>query len=104
MQKKQYNFFKKCISDWPLQRHIIRKARDVKSTFITYYTKLIDDYDSAAEILERSMQYMKEEVESKAQQGKSRYVTYLQLNPSLSRPSIYDIYIPTYKLQNISNI
>ena len=47
---------------------------------------------------------MKDSIMKKANDGKSRYVAYLQLNPNLVRPSIYSGYVPTSKLHNTSQL
>ena len=41
---------------------------------------------------------MRQSVEKKASENKSRYTAYLQTNPSLSRPNLYDRYVPSHKL------
>ena len=106
VQKRQYTFSKKCVgdSDWPLQRYIIRKAMDVNCSYIRYYTRLANTFTSAAEITEKSLKSLKDEVESKANGGKTKYQTYIEINPSLSRPTIYEKSTPTYKLQNVTRL
>ena len=101
LQKRQYTFYKKCVgdSDWPLQRYIIRKAMDVNCSHIGYCTRLANTFTSAAEITEKSLKRLKDEVESKANGGKTKYQTYIEINPSLSRPTIYEKSTPTYKSQ-----
>ena len=106
VQKRQYKFFKNCIQDrdWPLMRHIIRQAMDAKCNFIKHYTKLMDIYDSADQITEESLRSMKENVVMKAERGQSRYVAYLELNPTLRRPDIYTSIPPTYKLHHVTRV
>ena len=106
VQKRQYIFYKKCVSDndWPLQRYIIRKAMDVNCSFITYYTTLANNYTSANEIIEKSLKNLADEVELKANRGKTRYETYIQINPTLSRPTVYDTTTQTYKLHNVTRL
>ena len=36
----------------------------------------------------------------KALVGKTRYERYIQTHPTLSQPTLYEVCIPTYKLQN----
>ena len=106
IHKRQYIFYKQCRvdRDWPLQRYIIRKALDVKCSFIAQYTKLAGEYSSAEEITDRSLLRMKNQVLQKANLGQSRYVKYLELNPTLARPAMYSIYVPTTKLHKTSQL
>ena len=50
--RRQYIFYKNCMTDrdWPLQRYIIRKAIDSKCSYISHYTKLVNEYSSENEI------------------------------------------------------
>ena len=104
VQQRQYVFYSKCVrdNDWPLQRYIIRKAIDTNCSFIMYYTKLASNYTSAAGISEESIKMLKDELEWKAYLGKTRYQTYIEMNPTLTRANIYDKYIQTHKLQNVT--
>ena len=106
IQRRQYIFYMNCIRDrdWPLQRHIIRQAVDAKCTYIKEYGWLATNFRSADEITAMSMQQLKDSVLRKADGGKSRYVAYLALNPTLERPSIYSTPTPTYKLHNASRL
>ena len=104
--RRQFIFFKNCIEDkdWPLQRHIIRQAVDVNCPYINHYKKLISDYTNADEIIENSLREMKSSIIKKAENQKTRYISYLQVNPTLSRPSIYSFYVPTSMLQKTSQL
>ena len=106
VHKRQYKFYKNCTQDrdWPLQRHIIRQALDSRCTFIIHYVKLLQTYNSANDITEKSLQDMRDRIRLKAGRGQSRYVTYIELNPTLSRPEIYDSIVPTYKLHHTTRI
>ena len=106
VHKRQYKFYKNCTQDrdWPLQRHIIRQALDVKCTFVNHYTKLLRTYNSANDITDKSLQDMRDRIRLKAERGQSRYITYIELNPTLRRPQIYDSIVPTFKLHNATRI
>ena len=104
--KRQYKFFQNCVRDrdWPLMRHIIRQAMDSKCSFIQHYNKLLEKYNSADKITEESLLTMKDDVKLKASREQSKYVSYLKLNPTLSKPNIYTTYAPTYKVHHTSRI
>ena len=106
VHKRQFKFIKNCTQDrdWPLQRYIIRKAMDANCTFIKHYNKLLELYQSADDVTDKSLQVMRDSVLMKAERGQSRYVTYLELNPNLQRPGIYTHVAPTYKLHHVTRI
>ena len=106
VQKRQYKFYKNCTQDrdWPLQRHIIRQAMDVRCTYVNHYIKLLRTFNSADDITEKSLQDMREKIHLKADRGQSKYATYIKLNPLLRRPNIYDSIVPTYKLHHTTRI
>ena len=106
IHRRQYMFFKNCTCerDWPLQRHIIRQGLDSKCSYIRYYNNLVNSYTSVDEITDKCMKYLKDEVTKKANKGQSRYMSYIEMNPTLSKPAIYSAYIPTMKIQNVTRI
>ena len=101
VQQRQYIFFKKCIAgkDWPLQRYIIRKAMDVNCSYILHYQKLVSDYTSGKQIVEKSLDKLKRNIEIKSTQGKSKYQSYMSINPTLSRPNIYNNYCHNLQIE-----
>ena len=106
IQRRQYKFYKNCTQDrdWPLLRHIIRQAMDARCSFVNHYIKLMERYNSADEITEKSLQDMRDAIRFKAGRGQSRYLSYIALNPTLNRPDIYDSIVPTYKLHHTTRI
>ena len=106
IHKRQYIFFKKCTvdSDWPLQRHIIRTAMDARCPFIAHYTRLVHTYTSAESIIQQSLQKLKSDIIAKANKLQSRYISYQKINPTLSKPNIYNTIIPTFKQQLTSRL
>ena len=107
VQKRQYEFYRKCTQDrdCPLIRHIIRQAIiNARCSFINHYINLTERYNSADEITEKSLQDMRNAIRFKAERGQSRYVTYIALNPTLNRPEIYDLIVPTFKLHHTTRI
>ena len=98
--KRQLTFYRKCLSgnDFPLQRYIIKLAVDSKCSFIDHYVQLDLKYREPEDITAESLSQMKQSIEKKANNNKSRYKAYLEMNPTLSRPNIYSRYIQTFKL------
>ena len=104
--KRQYRFYKNIISekDWPMLRHIVCQSRDTKTDFVKYYDKLLQKYACEEDIIHDAIQKIKSDIVEKANKGRSRYITYLKLNPSLKRSSIYNKFTPTSKLHKVSQI
>ena len=106
IHSRQFTFYKNCTveNDWPLQRYIIRKALDSKCPFIRHYVKLSDAYTSAEEVTEKSMADIKNTVLQKAQQGKSKYVAYLEMNPTMCKPEMYMKHVAANKMQKTAQL
>ena len=85
-------------ADWA----IIRKALDNNSSFIQHYVKLHEKYNHPDDIPTKSMTEMKEHVFQKMNQ--SKFKSYLQMNPSLSRPDLYNQYNHVHKLQHVTRL
>ena len=83
---------------------IIRQALDARCPFINHYVKLLQTYNSANDITEKSIQDMRDKIQLKAGRGQSRYLTYIEINPTLSRPDIYDSIVSTHKLHHTSRL
>ena len=77
---------------------------NARCSFINHYINLTERYNSADEITEKSLQDMRDAIRFKAGRGQSRYVTYIALNPTLNRPEIYDLIVPTFKLHHTTRI
>ena len=101
--KRQLKFFRKCLTgdDLPMQKYIIKQAVDSRCSYINHYIQLDLKYETPDDIGTESLIRMKQLIENKASLGKSRYKSYLAMNPTLSRPNIYKQYIPTYKLVSV---
>lgn len=104
--KRQLKFYKDCIidKDFPMQRYIIRQALDSNCPFIRHYVQLSSKYNTADEITEKSLIEMQNSIKRKADADHSRYQSYLEMNPSLMRPNVYNRYVPTYKLSLVSRL
>ena len=83
-------------------RYIVNQSKMYKSNFINHYKNLHKNYKTAEEITEKSILKMKERIKQKASQGRTKYSTYLEINPSLCKPNVYDMNIPTFKLQQLT--
>ena len=106
IQKRQLIFYRKCMiyEDYPLLRFIIRKALDSRCSFINHYVELNSRYNNPEDIIAESLLSMQNDIRTKARANYSRYKSYLEMNPSLKRPDMYDRYIPTHKLQKVIRI
>ena len=104
--RRQLKFYKDCMvnKDLPMQRFIIRKALDSKSSFIKHYLSLSRKYEDPDEITKESLSNMVNTIREKANLNHSRYKSYLKLNPSLTRSGLYNRYLPYYKLREVTRL
>ena len=85
-------------------RYIVNQGRTSKCNFISYYyhNSTIADGDS---IKSNSLKKLREDIKRKAGEGRSRYVKYIEINPTLTKPNyIYDNYVHTTKLQKLTRL
>ena len=87
---KQWKFWKKVMEmdDGPLL-YVIELGRKYKLKEVLHYDKLLSDFASAEEIVERFFETVRTSIRKKADDGKSKYVTYTEINPGLETPEVY---------------
>ena len=88
---KQWNFWSKVLlmdKRNPLI-YLIELARKLNIKEVRHYDKLLEKYSSTEEIVDEFYDDIKTSIRSKATSGKSKYITYLQINPELETPQIY---------------
>ena len=89
---KQWRFWKTIVNmndDNPIV-YIMKEARKHKLKEVRYYDELINKYSSVEEIVKEFFQQTRSDIQNKAEKGQSKYVTYLKINPTMSRPDIYN--------------
>ena len=87
---KQWNFWMQVIamSDDPLS-HATEKARYYKLKEIIYYDELVKTYSTEEDIVEQFYNNLKATIQRKAENGGSKYIAYLEINPGLECPDVY---------------
>ena len=88
---KQWSFWKKVqemSNECPLH-HVIRLAKHFKLKEIEHYEQLIASYNSKDEIRDKFMEETRKSIRSKVEKGQSKFIKYLQINPSLETPKVY---------------
>ena len=88
---KQWSFWTKVqemSKECPLH-HAIALAKHFKLKEIEHYEQLIASFNSKDEIREKFTEETRKSIRSKAERGQSKYIKYLQINPSLETPKIY---------------
>ena len=104
VHKRQLKFYRQCFeNDWTMQRYIIQKALDVNSSFIKHYVDLSTKYNNPDDITTASLAEIQNTVLRKGESS-NKHQSYLLMNPSLSRPNLYSLYIPTDKLHAVSRL
>ena len=89
---KQFEFWKKVINmndDNPL-KYVIKEAKKAKVNEIIHYENIYKKYKSKEDIVEEFFNDVRKRIKDKANQGRSKYVTYLSINPELSFPCCYN--------------
>ena len=69
---------------------LVMKDTTKNTPFIKYYEKSYTENSSAEAIKSKFHENTKKRIREKAKNGHSNYITYLELNPSLERPDVYD--------------
>ena len=103
IKRRQYRFYKNITTgkDWPLLRHIMRQSRDVSTNYIKYYDDLLQRYGNEEELIQDEIQKQKECILEKGRKGKSKYMSYIAMNPHLKKSNIYEFFLSTSTLQNV---
>ena len=89
---KQWRFWNKVLqmgNDNPLV-YIIKEAEKHKLKEVNHYKKLIETYASTEDIIAKFFEDIKSSIRKKAEASRSKYVTYLKINPNLETPKIYN--------------
>ena len=69
--------------------YIIEKARHLHVKEVEYDDTLVERYTCKQEIITESLENIKKAIKAKATPGRSKYLTYLLINPGLEAPKIY---------------
>ena len=91
IKMKQWEFWKKITEnndDTPLKQVIATADRHGLKE-VKHYVNLINAFRNKQEIKEQFFQKTRESIRKKAEEGRSKYVTYLQINPHLETPTFY---------------
>ena len=59
-------------------------------TFVKYYDNLVRTYNNKDEIKQQFFNDIKNSIMTKMRNNRSKYITYLQINPNLKIPDIYE--------------
>ena len=91
----QWEFWNKVIeldNDTPLKQ-VIATAEQYRLKEVKHYSDLVKTFRNKQEIEEQFFEKTRESIRKKADEGRSKYKTYLQINPNLETPTYYnDIY------------
>ena len=89
---KQWKFWKKVLAmnSWNPLAYVIQQARKYKLKEVKHYDDLVNKYSSVEDIVNEFNEDVKAKIRSKAENGRSKYITYLEINPELETPQIYE--------------
>ncbi len=95
IEMMQWEFWNKVIeldNDTPLKQ-VIATAEQYRLKEVKHYSDLVKTFGNKQEIEEQFFEKTRESIRKKADEGRSKYKTYLQINPNLETPTYYnDIY------------
>ena len=97
---KQWRFWKTVLEmdeDNPIM-YVIKEARKQKMKEVKFYDKLLEKYENVEAIVEEFFDELRTDIRIKAGNGRTKYVTYLLVNPKLTKPAVYD------KLKNHNHV
>ena len=98
---KQYRFWKSVLEmcEGNPIRYVIDEARRQKIKEVRHYDKMVNEYADVDEIVTKFYDKIRDDIRKKAGSGRSKYVTYLQINPHLNTPTCYS---DTHKFHHMS--
>ena len=88
---KEWNFWKKVkeLDKNEPAKYVVELCRKYKVKEVSHYDKLMDKYQSEDEIISEFKDKIKLCIQRKAAQGRTKYSTYMNINPSLEPPTVY---------------
>ena len=88
---KQYRFWKSVLEmcEGNPIRYVIDEARRQKIKEVKHYDKMVNEHSDVDEIVAKFYDKIRNDIRKKAGSGRSKYVTYLQINPHLNTPTCY---------------
>ena len=86
IERKQLKFWKKVkqLDDHDPLKKIINEAKYHKIGFIKHYEKLDEQYQNEDEIIDIFYRNIRENIQKKVSEGRTKYETYMKINPALS--------------------
>ena len=89
---KQWKLWKKVreLNDIDPLGYIISTAKQHRLKEVKYYEDLVANYESVDEIKNKFEEDIQTTIRCKTEKGRSKYVTYLTINPYLQTPKIYE--------------
>ena len=70
--------------------YVIKAARKLKMKEVKYYDNLIAHYETVEEIVDEFFEGIRDDIRRKGEYGRTKYATYLMINPSLTKPKVYE--------------
>ena len=88
---KQWKFWKKVseLSDGEPLAYIVSLSKRLKLKEVKHYETLINKYTNVDEIVSAFNDNVKSSIRNKSEKGRSKYSTYITINPNLEAPSVY---------------
>ena len=89
---KQFEFWRKVreMDEENPIKYIIREAKRFKLKEVEHYEQLLEKFDNKEQIRDQFFEETRNAIRQKAREGRSKYVTYMQINNDLTTPTCYD--------------
>ena len=62
---------------------MLNKLLEVPTKFLKHYVNLVTTYDSGEAILDEGLEFITQDIRKRAAAGRSKFITYLKINPDL---------------------
>ena len=81
--------------------YVVNLCKQYKIKEVAHYERLMERYESVDEIASEFLDKIKSSIRRKAENGRTKYATYITVNPLLETPSVYS---SIYGHKNVSMV
>ena len=94
--QRQFNFYKRLLDSMEAdsrREKTMNSLLEIPTKFLKHYVNLVTKYDSGKAILDDGIDFIKQNIRTRAAGGHSKFITYLKINPDLKpSPFLYIIH------------
>ena len=94
--QRQFNFYKRFLDSLEANSNrekTMNELLELPTKYLKHYVNLVAKYDSGKGILDEGLDFIKQNIRTRAADGGSKFITYLKINPDLQpSPFLYMIH------------